>query len=232
MARDGGGEDAYGAVEVARLEAQRRLALGAAHTLNNALTAALGELAFLRDERKGDPAVVEACDSATRELERCVKAAAALLPQRSGGGPGPTDLVRATRDTASLLRATLGRRGELEVRAPDDMLLVAAETGDLHLAIVLLVQAAVERVGRSARLVLAVEGRAGAARVALDARVADAAGLAHVGSAVHADQAAPARIRVLALERLAARGGGAVAIAAPEPGRFQAQLELPLVGPV
>jgi hypothetical protein len=112
------------------------------------------------------------------------------------------------------------------------MLLVTAETGDLHLAIVLLVQAAVERVGRSARLVLAVEGRAEAARVALDARVADAAGLAHVGSAVHADQAAPARIRVLALERLAARGGGAVAIAAPEPGRFQAQLELPLVGPV
>jgi signal transduction histidine kinase len=231
VARDeSSGDGALGTVEVARLEAQRRLALGAAHTLNNALTAALGELAFLRDERKGDPAVVEACDSAARELERCVKAAAALLPQRSGGGPGPTDVVRAARDTASLLRATLGRRGELEVRAPDDMLLVAADAGDLHLAIVLLVQAAVERVGRSARLVLAIDARAGAARLALDARVADAAGLAHEGT-VHGDHAA-ARTRQLALDELAARGGGAVAIAAPEPGRFHAQLELPLVAPV
>jgi signal transduction histidine kinase len=212
---------------VARLEAQRRLALGAAHTLNNALTAVLGELGFLRDERKGDPAVVEACDGAARELERCVRAAAALLPRRGASGPGPTDLVRATRDAAALLRATLGRRGELSVHAPDDLLLVEAEPADLDLLVVLLVQAAVERVGRSARLALRVEaGGSAGARLALDAEVPDAGALAHEAR-VGADDPL-ARNRARALELLAAHAGGSLAIEEPQPGAYRARLELRL----
>ena len=118
VARRGCGEESpLGAVEVARLESQRRLALGAAHTVNNALTAVLGEVAFLRDERKGDAAVVEACDAVARELERCVKAAAALLPRKSASGPGRRTSWRAP-GRGRAHAATLGPAAELEVRAP------------------------------------------------------------------------------------------------------------------
>jgi signal transduction histidine kinase len=224
VARRGCGEESpLGAVEVARLESQRRLALGAAHTLNNALTAALGELAFLRDERKGDPAVVEACDAVARELERCVKATAALLPRRRASGPGPTDLVRAARDAAALLRATLGRRGGLDVRAPDDLLLVGADAEDLDLLVVLLVQAAVERVGRSARVELSVEPRGDAgARLA----VAAAGELAHEAAVDGGDDPA-ARNQQIALEALAARAGGTLRVEAPAPGHWRAHVDLP-----
>jgi hypothetical protein len=228
VARDACGEASpLGAIEVARLEAQRRLGLGAAHTLNNALTAALGEVGFLRDERKGDPAVVEACDAVARELERCVRATAALLPRRVARA-GPTDLVRAARDAAAFLRVTLGRRGELEVRAPDDLVLVDAEAADLDLLVVLLVQAGVERVGRSARLELAVEpARAGApARLVVDARAAAAAQLAHEGAPERGDDPW-ARHQELALSALAARCGGALAQAPEGPGRWRAWVELP-----
>jgi len=150
-------EDAGGLVELARLEALRRVALGAAHTLNNALTGALGELAFLRDERKDDPSVVEACEAIARELERCVRAAAALQPARPARGLGAVDLVRAARDAAARLRPVLGRRAALEITAPDDLVLVEADAGDLDLLVVLLIQAGVERAGRAARLALAVE---------------------------------------------------------------------------
>lgn len=229
VARDGCGEASpLGAIEVARLEAQRRLGLGAAHTLNNALTAALGEVGFLRDERKGDPAVVEACDAVARELERCVKATGALLPRRMARGAGPTDLVRAARDAAALLRVTLGRRGELEVRAPDDLVLVGAEAADLDLLVVLLVQAGVERVGRSARLELAVEpAPAGApVRLAVDARAAAAGDLAHGGA--RADGADPwARNQQLALAALAARCGGTLVQGPERPGCWSASVELP-----
>ena len=216
---------------MARLESQRRLALGAAHTLNNALTAALGEVGFLRDERKGDPAVVEACDAVARELERCVRATAALLPRRRASGPGPTDLVRAARDAASLLRATLGRRGALDVRAPDDLLLVGADASDLDLLIVLLVQAAVERVGRSARLELSVAPRGAAgARLELDARVAAAGDLAHERASGAGDDPA-ARNQQLALEVLAARSGGALAVQEAAPGCWRARLDFALARP-
>lgn len=225
--RSCGEESPLGAVEVARLESQRRLALGAAHTLNNALTAALGEAAFLRDERKGDAAVVEACDAVARELERCVKAAAALLPRRRASGPGPTDLVRSARDAAALLRATLGRRGELDVRAPDDLVLVAADADDLDLLVVLLVQAAVERVGRSARIELSVEPGDAGARLALDARAAGAGELAHEPG--REDGRDPvSQNQQLALAALAARAGGTLALEASAPGCWRACVELPV----
>ena len=232
MARKTWGEDTtLGAVEVAQLEAQRRLALGAAHTLNNALTAALGEVGFLRDERKGDPAVVEACDAVARELERCVKATAALLPRRMERGGGPTDLVRAARDAAALLRVTLGRRGGLDVRAPDDLVLVGADAADLDLLVVLLVQAGVERVGRSARLELSVEPAAvgRGARLAVDARVSVAGDLSHEGVAAGGDPLA--RNQSIALAALAARCGGAlVREEASAPGHWSAVVELSVAG--
>ena len=61
------------AEEIARLELLRRLALGAAHTLNNAFTAILGETLCLADERKGDPVVTEACSLIQSEVERCAR---------------------------------------------------------------------------------------------------------------------------------------------------------------
>lgn len=228
MARGGGsGEGPLGQVEVARLEAQRRLGLGAAHALNNALTAALGEVGFLRDERKGDAVVVEACDAIARELERCVRATAVLMPRRGAGeDEGPTDLVRAVRDAAAAMRAALGRRVELELRAPDDLVLVAAPPRDLDLLVVLLVQASIERVGRSARIELAVEpaGAGGAGRLSLRARAAAAAELAHDGArsegpwSLHQDAAAAA---------LVSRSGGTIAREAPAPGCWRAVVELP-----
>ena len=158
------------AVEVARLEALRRLSMGAAHALNNAFTTVVGEASFLREERKGDPVVVEACDAILRELDRCAKLTRALLARRNPpqAGRGEVDLVRLVRDLTPLLRETLGRQKELAVVMPDDLVLVKGEAEALELLALLLVQHGAEVAPGTARLRLGVHPEGALARLELE----------------------------------------------------------------
>ena len=74
--------------ELAQLEVLQRLALGAAHTLNNAFSAILGEVHFLAEERKGDSEVDAACALIGREVERCARLTRALCERGDRCGPG------------------------------------------------------------------------------------------------------------------------------------------------
>jgi signal transduction histidine kinase len=112
--------------EVLQLTSIDRLAIGSAHSLNNAFTAVLGEVGFLLDDYKEDPAIVEACEAIRRELERCAQLVRAIGLHRSHAAQSDdeVDLVRVTRDVEGLLRASMGRRIGLALETGEDALLV------------------------------------------------------------------------------------------------------------
>jgi signal transduction histidine kinase len=199
------------ATEVARLEAQRRLSMGAAHALNNAFTAVVGEASFLREERKTEPGVVEACDAILRELDRCAKLTRALLARRHPpqAGRDEVDLVRLVRDLAPLLRETLGRQKEFSVRLPDDLLLVRGEAPALELLVLLLVHLGADAAPGSARLQLGVRAEMGLAKLELEV---EGDGFADDAAAVFADPARAAdpiaRNQLAALAELVAGHAG------------------------
>ena len=226
-------QTALPAAEVARLEALRRLSMGAAHALNNAFTAVVGEASFLREERKGDPAVVEACDTILRELDRCAKLTRALLARRHPpqAGRDEVDLVRTVRDLTPLLRETLGRQKELVVQLPDDLLLVRGEAGALELLVVLLVHQGADAAPGSARLHLAAVSAGARARLELEVEadgLAEDAGRAFADPARGADPVA--RNQLGALAELAARHGGSCSARREGACRLFACLELPALG--
>jgi signal transduction histidine kinase len=142
--------------EAARLEAMRRLSMGAAHTLNNAFAALLGEAGSLLEDRKQDPLVVEACQAMLDELGRCTRLTRALLARRqpSQSGSGEVDMVRLVRELGDLLPETLGRQHQLAVHVPDDLLLVKGDAVDLELLVLTLLHYAADRAGGSTRITL------------------------------------------------------------------------------
>jgi C4-dicarboxylate-specific signal transduction histidine kinase len=155
--------------ETARLAVLWRLAAGAAHSLNNALTAILGEASFLCDDHKDDPRVVEGCDAIIAEVDRCARLTRAVLARRpSAQGRGAeVDLVRLVGDLARMLDETLGRRIELEVALPDDLLVVMGDGADLELLCLALVHFASDLQPGSARLRLGVEPGPGSGEISL-----------------------------------------------------------------
>jgi signal transduction histidine kinase len=224
------GGTALPAIEVARLEAQRRLSMGAAHALNNAFTAVVGEASFLREERKDEPGVVEACDAILRELDRCAKLTRALLARRHPpqAGRDEVDLVRLVRDLAPLLAETLGRQKELSVRLPDDLILVPGEAPALELVVLLLVHLGADTAPGSARLQLSVGAEAGLARLVLEV---EGDGMADDAAPVFADPARAAdpiaRNQLAALAELAAAHGGRQAARREGGCRLVADVSLP-----
>jgi signal transduction histidine kinase len=144
--------------KAARLEAMRRLSMGAAHTLNNAFTTVIGEASFLLEDRKHDDLVVESCQSILAELERCTKLTRALLVRRHPNqtGSGEVDMVRLIRELGGMLSETLGRENQLMVEAPDDLLLVGGDAGDLELLVLTLVHYAADHADGPTRLTLSV----------------------------------------------------------------------------
>jgi signal transduction histidine kinase len=219
------------ATEVARLEALRRLSMGAAHALNNAFTSVVGEASFLREEHKGDASVVEACDAILRELDRCAKLTRALLARRHPpqAGRDEVDLARLVRDLVPLLRETLGRQKELTVQLPDDLLLVQGEASALELAALVLVHLGADLAPGSARLRLAVIPAGASARLELEI---EADGLsAEEAAGAFADPAragdALTRNQLAALAELAARHGGRCGARREGACRLIAALELP-----
>jgi signal transduction histidine kinase len=144
--------------EVARLEAMRRLTMGATHTLNNAFTTVIGEASFLLEDRKHDDLVVEACQTILAELERCTKLTRALLARRhpSQSGSGEVDMVRLVRELGKMLSETLGRQNQLVLDTPDDLLLVRGDAGDLELLVLTLAHYAADHAGAPTKLTLSV----------------------------------------------------------------------------
>ena len=145
--------------EVARLEALCRLSMGAAHAMNNAFTAMMGEAQFLYDDRKDDPEIAEACEAILGQIERCGRITRALLTRRnpSQAGAAEVDLSRMVRELGNLLQETLGRGTRLEVAFPDDLLLVRGDTEALEVATLTLVHYAADPRSGPVTLRLAAE---------------------------------------------------------------------------
>jgi len=151
--------------EIARLLSSQRLALGAAHAMNNAFTAILGEAGYLRDAHKGDPELLESCGVIHAEVSRCARMTRGLLALGRGAGANDAapDLVRLARGLASLLSESLGRRATLEVEAPDELIPVRGPSRLLEPLLVLLVHHALEQAPGVQRITVSIapplEGR-------------------------------------------------------------------------
>ena len=160
--------------ELAQLAAMRRMALGAAHALNNAFTAVIGEAGFLREDRKDDPRVVEGCDALLEAMDRCARITKALLVRREPNQAGSdTELVRTLRELGALLGETLGSRNQLSLSLPDDIVPVRGSAAEIELVLVAFLHYAADapdpRPGRT--ITLSLEPVAAAARIQLDVRV-------------------------------------------------------------
>lgn len=149
-------EPCRGLETVARLEAICRLAMGVAHTLNNSFTTVIGEASLMLEDRKKDDLVVEGCETILAELDRCTKLTRALLVRRdpNQAGSGEVNMVRLVRELGALLPDTLGRMNQLAVNAPDDILLVRGDPGDLELLVLTLVHYAADQTAGPTRLTL------------------------------------------------------------------------------
>lgn len=154
--------------EAARLVALWRLAAGAAHATNNALTSILGEASYLRDEWKGDAQIVACCDAIMAEVDRCARLTRALLSRREASSSGDeVDLGRTLRELSELLPDMLGRSYQLEVDAGSELRVVAGGADRIELLLLTLVQAACALSGGTARLELGLGPGATPDRAAL-----------------------------------------------------------------
>ncbi len=144
--------------EIARLEVLRRLALGAAHTLNNAFTAILGETHCLADERKGDPLVAEACALIQSEIGRCARLTrqVAIRVQRRESVVDETNIVALVRGLDGLLRETVSRSISIDIEVPDVSVIVRGPGEDLELLVLLVTHRLARTPGRGAALRIAL----------------------------------------------------------------------------
>ena len=205
--------------EVAQLEVLRRLALGAAHTLSNALTAILGEAHFLAEERKGDPEVADACASIVREVERCARLARALGQRGERCGPAPAaegelDLASLGRSLAPLLRDTVTRAVDIDWRLPEGAELARGDRGEVDRLILLCAYRLVRGVAPGSALRISLVREAGAPLLAFELRAPTAPAPATCPDAAESEWD---RAVAQAAQSLAARNG--VRIEAPAAGR-------------
>jgi signal transduction histidine kinase len=137
----------------ARMAVLSELALGVAHTLNNALTSIGGEASFLQSETK-DPEVEQACALILEQVERCARLTHALLRRRSlpPAAARECELGRVLRDVQALLRDSLPRRLELSVEACEEPILLALPAEEAETIVLLLVQHAALRLGGAGAL--------------------------------------------------------------------------------
>lgn len=176
--------DAPGSVaeEIARLDLLRRLSMGAAHTLNNAFTAILGETLGLLDERKGDPLVTEACELIQGEVERCARLmrAIALRLQRRSPVLDETSLASLLRGLEPLLRETVSRSIAFDCEKPPISVCVRGASEDIELLVLLCAHRLVHG-AMSGVLHVSVETRA-ASEVVLRIELRDGAEDVHRGA--------------------------------------------------
>jgi signal transduction histidine kinase len=218
--------------QAARLEAIRRLTMGAAHTLNNAFTALLGEANSLLEDRKHDPLVVEACQAMLDELGRCTRITRALLARRqpSPSGSGEVDMVRLVRELGALLADTLGRQHQLAVDAPDDLLLVKGDAGDLELLVLSLVHYAADHAGGPTRLTVSLSAEPKEQEIRLSLAVEGRDPWDSIAEGVLDPSRAPDETSRASLEsaaRIVERHGGSRYASSVGPGRWTALVLLP-----
>ena len=222
------------AAQVARLEALRRLAMGAAHALNNAFTTLVGEASFLQEDRKDDPVVAEACETMMAELDRASRITRALLVRRhpSQRGGGEVDLVRLVRELSTLLRETLGSQHHLEVELPDDLVAVAGAAEDLELVVLTLVHYAADGARGATRMRLAVEPDDGSGSTGLRLEVRGDGLPPDADALLLAPHRAPDPLMAVELEALAslvAALGGSRHAARTAPDAWTARIALPVL---
>jgi signal transduction histidine kinase len=162
------------AEEIARLELLRRLSMGAAHTLNNAFTAILGETLCLLDERKSDPVVAEACALIQQEVERCarlMRSVATRVHQRDSM-IDECDLGGLLRGIEPILRETVSRAVAIECASPGPGLYARGGNEDLELLVLLSAHRLVRAsVGGGGALAVRVEPDDAAIDLVIEARV-------------------------------------------------------------
>jgi nitrogen-specific signal transduction histidine kinase len=200
----------------ARTAVLSELALGAAHTLNNALTSIGGEASFLQGETK-DPAVEEACGVILEQVERCARLTHALLRRRSppAASPRECELGRVLRDVETLLRDTLARRIELSIEVPEEPVLVTLPADEAETIVLLLVQHAALRIASAGALRLRLPEAADGSPAALELVTAGAQ-----------PASAAAALHERLLRELVAARGGSLAFAASD-GEERARVGLP-----
>jgi len=165
--------------ELASLEVLRHLALGAAHTLNNALTAILGEVQVLAD-RDAASDVGAASSSIRREVERCARLARALgeggARRRGERTLDPqVDLAALARRLAPLLRDTVTRAVEIGWQVPDDAGGVHGERADVERLVLLSAYQLVRGAASGSRLNISLAPSAEAPELVLELRAPGAA---------------------------------------------------------
>lgn len=131
--------------ELAQLESLRRMLRGATHAWNNALTAILGDVRCLLEERPGDPAVAAAAAAIEREAQRCARLTRALQGRGEWrpGEPGEVDLGALARGLEPVLRDTVTAGVALSWDVPAEAPWVRARRVDAELLVLLAVQAVV-----------------------------------------------------------------------------------------
>lgn len=220
------------AAEVARLEALCRLAMGAAHAMNNAFTAVMGEAQFLYEDRKDDPEVAEACEAILAQVERCGRITRALLTRRhpSQAGAAEVDLSRLVRELGNLLQETLGRSRRLEVSFPDDLLLVRGDAQALEVVTLTLVHYAADPSSGPVTIRLAAEAGDGTAGIRLEVE-GDARAESRAAELIHPERVADPLMRsqLQAVRELTAAQGGCFRVQSTGAQGFVARLELPRV---
>jgi hypothetical protein len=152
------GLDPAVAGELAQLEALRQTALGAAHAWNNALTAILGDVRWLAEERAGDPAVARACGEIEREARRCARLARVLQARGAWrpGAPGELDLAALAHGLGPALRDTVTSSVELAWEVPPELPWVRARRADAELLVVLAAHRLLRDVESGTRLRIAL----------------------------------------------------------------------------
>lgn len=221
---------------VARLEATRRLAAGAAHTLNNAFTTAIGEASFLLEERKQDALVVETCHAILTELERCARLTRAILSGRWSGQSesGAVNMVRLVRDLSPVLSETLGRNHRLELETPDELIVVAGAADALELVVLTLAQYAAAHDSGLTKLTIALDVEPSHAQVRLRFVVEGARHPQTMAEAVLDPALAPDELTRLGLEnvaRIVREHGGSRFASATAPDAWTALIVVPTLRP-
>ncbi len=164
---------------VASLAALRRLSLGAAHSLNNAFTSAIGEATYLLDERKEDAELVECCQLILAALERSTRITRGLLARRDSiASDDETDLGHLLKELASFLAETLGRSHPLDISVPAEWIGVKADPTDIDLILTTLLHYAADASGDQTRLAACLERAGGDARLTISATGCSSAGRA------------------------------------------------------
>ena len=159
--------------EIATMAALRRLAFGAAHSLNNAFTSAIGEATFLLEERKDDPEVVECCQLILEAMDRSTRITRGVLARRNTRQSthredAECDLSALVTELDVLLRETLGSTHEFSISAAEPCISTPTHRADMDLLLMTLLQYATDASGQYSKVSARLERVEDAARLTVD----------------------------------------------------------------